>query len=236
MSSRKASGPSGPTIESRISRSTWSGKARAYCSATCVPYEIPIERDLVGAQRLAQRVDVEHGVGRRVEGALAARCGWRNWHGLRRVGVERAQPLQVRAAEDAGLAGAALVERGEAVAAQRRIERDRERRRRRDRRLPRAAGQGDEDLLRARGAGRRSAAGRSPASRPCGRAARRCVAQPNSSWPRQGFSAGAAPAEAGATAASVARVSAATRAERKDRPRYRHRRKVEALLDLLIWK
>jgi hypothetical protein len=54
------------------------------------------------------------------------------------------------------------------------------------------------------------------------------VAQPNSSCPRHAFNVGAAPADPGARAANVARARAAARAERKDRPRYTHRSKVEA--------
>ena len=108
----------------------------------------PHERDLVRAQRLAQRIDVEHGVGRRVEGALRPDAVGAVGHRLRRVGVQRAQPLQVGTAQDARLAGPALVEHRQAVAPQRRVERDRERRGRRDGRLSRPARQGDEDLLR----------------------------------------------------------------------------------------
>jgi hypothetical protein len=35
---------------------------------------------------------------------------------------------------------------------------------------------------------------------------------------------------------SAARMSAAARAERKDRARYTHRRNVEVGMDVLIWK
>ena len=51
--------------------------------------------------------------------------------------------------QDARLAGPALVEHREAVAAQRGVQRDRERRGRRHRRLSRAAGQRDQELARA---------------------------------------------------------------------------------------
>jgi hypothetical protein len=62
------------------------------------------------------------------------------------------------------------------------------------------------------------------------------VAQPNSSWPLHAERVGAAVAEAGARAASATTRRAARGAERKDRPRYTHRRNVEAVIDVLIWK
>ena len=89
------------------------------------------ERDLVRAERLAQGVDVEHRVGGRVEGAPRPDAGRAVGDRLGRDRVQRAQPLQVGALQDARLPRPALVEHREAVAAQGGIQRDRERRGRR---------------------------------------------------------------------------------------------------------
>ena len=120
------------------------------------PVGDPHQRDLRGAERLAQRLEVEHGVGGRVERAPRPdlRRAARDGRGQERVEV--AQGLHLRAAQHAGLAGAALVERDEAVLAQGGREARRRRRREVDARLSRPAGQGEQDLPRARerGAGR----------------------------------------------------------------------------------
>ena len=106
------------------------------------------------AERLAQRVDVEHRVGRRVEGAPRPDAVGAVGDRLRACTASsersRCRFGQLRTPD---LPGPALVEHRQAVAAQRRVERDRERRGRRDGRLPGPAREGDEDLLRARGAG-----------------------------------------------------------------------------------
>jgi hypothetical protein len=113
------------------------------------PVGDPHQRDALDAEGLAQLVDIEDRVGGRVEGARGADAvgARRQRRGQERV--ERAQALDARAVQEARLAGAALVEHGEPVAPQRRLQRERERRRRADRRLARPARERDEHRRRA---------------------------------------------------------------------------------------
>jgi hypothetical protein len=139
----------GPTIESSTSRSTFCGNARAYWSATCVPYEIPISATFEAPSAL-RSVSRSSTCRRSCRTRAAARSAPRSRELAGRTDVERAQRLQRRAAQHAGLAGAALVERRRGGTGAARAQARRRRGREVDRPLARAAGQGEEDLPRAR--------------------------------------------------------------------------------------
>ena len=144
MSSVNASGPVGPDDRVEDQPVDVAREGARVLQRDVRAVGDPHERELVGAQAHAQRLEVEHGVGGRVGDALRPDALGAVLHGARPDRVQRAQPLHVVAADDARLARAALVERHEAVAAQRRLEAERERRGGVEARLTRAAGQRDE--------------------------------------------------------------------------------------------
>ena len=104
-------------------------------------------------------------------------------------------------------------------------------------RLPRPAGQGDAAASFGpwRWIAKRSA-DRPAASAPVRSSGTPSVPQPKLVAAGHGDSAGAAAADPGARTASAARTRADDGSGTQDRPRYTHRRKVEAGLDVLIWK
>ncbi len=82
-----------------------------------------MKASLLSAQPAAQLLEVEHRVGGRVEGASRADAAGALGHVAGQEGVERAQPLHLRAAQGVRPARPTQVEHDEPVAAQRRLER-----------------------------------------------------------------------------------------------------------------